>query len=110
MMNEPETPDLARLAPPGMVRRAGFYPDPARVAAERYWDGKQWTDRTRARGEKPGGLSPLAFWGIILAFIFPIGGAIIAIILFARSQIGPALAVLVACGVGMVVFLALAGG
>lgn len=57
-----------------------------------------------------GTVPALAFWGILLGLVFPIGGALCAIVLFARSQIGPALAVLTACAVGAVVFLAVAGG
>ena len=55
-------------------------------------------------------MSPLAFWGIVAALIIPVVGWVIAVILFARSEIGPALAVLVASGIGVVLFLAVSGG
>ncbi len=100
--------DLESLAPPAMVRRAGFYPDPSHAADERYWDGRSWTERTR--GHKPGGLSTLAVVGLVLALLFPVGGVVVAVMLLMRHEVGPGLGVLLACGVGAVIFVALAGG
>jgi len=100
--------DLSQLAPPAVVRRAGWYPDPARDAAQRWFDGRQWTDRTRNHRE--GGVSPLVVLGLVLGLVFPIGGAVVAVVLLVRNQIGPGLAVALMSVVGAVVFVAITGG
>jgi Protein of unknown function (DUF2510) len=99
-------PDLARLSPPAIVHNPGWYPDPSRETDLRWWDGKQWTDRTRLHD--PGGLSTLAGIGIALGLVFPLGGLICGVILLARSEIGPGFAALAASCMGMVIWLAVA--
>ncbi len=99
--------DLTDLPPPAMIRRAGWLPDPSKVSDERYWDGRAWTDLTREH--KQGGVSALTFWGIIAGLLLPIVGAVIAIVLLARSQVGPGLAVLLTSGLGFVIALAYLG-
>jgi hypothetical protein len=46
-------PQLARAAPPAASRQVtppppppGYYPDPQQAASLRWWDGRDWTDRT----------------------------------------------------------------
>lgn len=58
---------------------------------------------------KAGGLPVLAVLGIVLALVFPLGGLVCAVVLFARGEIGPGLAVVCACLVGGFAFLALNG-
>lgn len=41
------------LAPP-----AGWYPDPANVAAQRWWDGVGWTTQTRSVVQQPAAAAP----------------------------------------------------
>jgi uncharacterized membrane protein YeaQ/YmgE (transglycosylase-associated protein family) len=46
-------------------------------------------------------------WGIIAALLLPIVGAVIGIVLLARDEIGPGLAVLVTCVLGTVLAVAM---
>lgn len=98
-------PSHTDIPPPAVYRRPGWYPDPSKGADERYWNGKAWTEETRAHKEG----STLVAWGFIAALLMPIIGAVIAIVLLARNQIGPGLAVLVASGLGFVIALAILG-
>ena len=51
--------------------------------------------------------SPLMGWGIAAGLLLPIIGVVIAIVLLARDEIGPGLAVLVTSGLGFLLALAL---
>lgn len=53
--------------------------------------------------------SSLLAWGIITGVLLPIIGVVIAIVLLARNQVGPGLAVLVTSGLGFMLALALLG-
>jgi hypothetical protein len=57
------------------------------------------------RLERPG--TPLMGWGMVAGLLLPIVGVVIAIVLLARDEIGPGLAVLVTSGLGFVLALAL---
>jgi hypothetical protein len=100
--------DLTQDSPPAVVRAAGWYPDPTRAADLRWWNGKQWTDETRAR--KVSSAPPLAAWGILAGLLLPIVGVVIAIVLFVRNEIGPGLAALLASGLGFAIAIAYLGG
>jgi hypothetical protein len=42
----PPIPAAAAAVPTAAAAPAGWYPDPRGVAAQRYWDGANWTDHT----------------------------------------------------------------
>jgi len=55
--------------------RAGWYPDPAHVSHQRYWDGATWTDRTKSHARLLAlSLSlasvaiPALIWGLMARF------------------------------------------
>lgn len=100
-------PVLGDLTPP-MVRRQGWYPDPARVSDLRWWDGDRWTHDVRPHD--PGASSALETWGVVGGLLVPIVGVVIAIVLFSRNRVGPGLAALSASVLGAVIFLALTHG
>jgi hypothetical protein len=79
---------------------AGWYPfDKDRGV--RYWDGSQWVrpaDYSDAPAETPGAGS------YIVAVLFPVVGVVLAIIQFARGNVGPGLALLVTSGLSAVVW------
>ena len=50
----------------------------------------------------------LAKWGYFLGVLFPVGGFIIALVLFSRNEIGPGLAVLGCCFLGVMAAVYLA--
>lgn len=71
----------------------------------RWWDGKAWTEDVRESTE--GGLPGLAVAGFAVGALLPVVGVVIAVVLLARSQVGPGLAVLVWSILAAGVFLAL---
>lgn len=40
--------DFGSALPEGLSGPEGWYPDPQGLAPERYWDGSDWTERTRS--------------------------------------------------------------
>jgi len=95
-------------APPPMVRREGFYPDPTRDADLRWWDGERWTAHTRPFDADS--RSALQTWGYVLGILFPIAGMIISIVLLGRNRVGPGLSVLATSILGTVIWFALTNG
>lgn len=95
---------LDGLAPP-MVRRAGWYPDPAHRADLRYFDGSRWTHDVSPYD--PRSRPAIETWGIVGGLLVPIVGFVIAIVLFGRGRVGPGLATLSASVLGMVIYLAI---
>jgi hypothetical protein len=91
--------DLAKLPPPPVSRRVGWYPDPTGAPDQRYWNGYAWTKQTRSARETR--VQTLAIWGIIAGLLLPIVGVVIAIVLFVRNEIGPGIAALLASGLGV---------
>ncbi len=75
----------------------GWYSDPGRPTAERFWDGAKWTDQTRPGSSRASAQSwhyagpqprsnNLIIAGWIVAFIFPIAGLIIGYGLLTRNE------------------------
>jgi hypothetical protein len=83
-LNEPPPPPPPSTPP-------GWYPDPYRQAARRYWDGRQWTGHVDAGTGAP--VPPQSAktngWAIASLVLGVIGGSVLAIVfgLVARSQI-----------------------
>jgi hypothetical protein len=84
---------------------AGWHPDPEDETSLRYWDGTQWTDsrapRPQAAEDKGAGV--LVVVGYLTAFLLPIVGFILGIVLMVRRQTGHGLAVFlisIAVGIG----------
>lgn len=68
---------------------AAWYADPENPAGMRYWDGSRWTEhRTDYRAEppKPQASEGMVVAGYILAFLFPIAGAVIGAMLMGRGN------------------------
>ncbi len=69
----------------------GWYPDPYRQAARRYWDGRQWTGHVDAPAGAPVPSRPPSTngWAIASLVLGIIGGSVLAIVfgLVGRSQI-----------------------
>lgn len=71
---------------------AGWYPDPKMASTQRYWDGEGWTEQvapmqttTPAPASEPA--NPILIGlGYLLAVVFPIGGLVVAAILYRKSQ------------------------
>jgi hypothetical protein len=82
---------MASDAPPPPTP-PGWYPDPWRRAARRYWDGRQWTghvdDAAPPAARSPGRPSTNG-WAIASLVLGVLGGSLLAIVfgLVARSQI-----------------------
>jgi hypothetical protein len=53
--------------------------------------------------------SSLMAWGIAAGLLLPIVGVVIGIVLLARDEIGPGLAVLVTCALGTVLAVTMLG-
>lgn len=86
------TPDPPQTPP------AGWFPDPEQPGTQRYWDGSQWTEQRAPAGptvEPDKGAGALVVVGYITAFLLPIIGFILGLILLVRRQTGHGLAVFV---------------
>ncbi|MDX6582797.1 MAG: hypothetical protein QOI10_1981 [Solirubrobacterales bacterium] len=73
----------------GGLPAAAWYADPENATGMRYWDGTQWTEhRTDYRAEAPAKTvgEGMVAAGYILAFLFPIAGAVIGVILMGRHN------------------------
>lgn len=101
-----EPADLSRLTAPVVLRRQGWRLDPSQASGLRWWDGSEWTDRTRSY---PQWCAPLGPAGVVAGLLFPIAGIVIALILLLRERVGAGLAALVASGLGAWLWLVLYG-
>ena len=70
---------------------AGWYPDPQMTRTQRYWDGAGWTEQVAPMQvptpvvDEPA--NPILIGlGYLLAVVFPIGGLVVAAVLYRRSQ------------------------
>lgn len=79
----------------------GWYPDPHMQGTQRYWDGHQWTDAVApaAPVRDDDGIETA---GWICAFLLPIVGFVLAIVLLARGN-NKGVAILVVSVIVMVV-------
>lgn len=68
----------------------GWYPDPKLAGTQRYWDGQRWTDNVAPLVMAPprpaSSDSNLETIGWLTAFLFPIVGVVVGIILATRSN------------------------
>jgi hypothetical protein len=84
---------------------AGWYPDPDQAQTQRYWTGQQWTDQRAPMSpapERDRGAGALVVIGYITAFVIPIIGFILGIVLLVRRQTGHGIAVfLISIAVGV---------
>jgi hypothetical protein len=89
---------------------AGWYPDPDQAYTQRYWTGSEWTDQRAPLNEKLGraheqqdkGAGALVVVGYLTAFLLPIVGFILGIVLLVRRQTAHGLAVfLISIAVGV---------
>lgn len=78
----------------------GWYLDPDDQQTRRYWNGSRWTEARLP--VKPGGDTP-DYGSYVLAALLPIVGVVLAIVQFARGNIGPGFAVLLTSLVGGVI-------
>ncbi len=83
----------------------GWYPDPEQPQTKRYWDGQAWTDQ-RAPIEEGGEGAPgwMLAVGYLGAFLLPLVGFIVGIVLLVRRQFGHGIAI-----VGISVAVAVGG-
>jgi hypothetical protein len=68
---------------------AAWYADPDNAEGMRYWDGSRWTEhRTdyRAAAPKPKASEGMVAAGYILAFLFPVAGVVIGVMLIGRGN------------------------
>jgi len=90
--------------PPARLPAAGWLPDPSVVGAERYWDGRQWTDQTKGINMLTDAdevrIRRAVTKGVIYAFLIWIGLSIVAALTFA----------VVSMMIGSAVFSGLGGG
>lgn len=78
---------LMAEAPP--TPAPGWYPDPKMVDTRRYWDGAEWTDQVAPVERVPErDQTGLIVAGYVLAFLFPIGGFIVGVLLPGRGRQG----------------------
>lgn len=71
---------------------AGWYPHPQMAGTQQYWDGARWTGHIAPMSYAPAGYAPrdpattssLETWGWLGAFLFPIVGIVIGIMLVSR--------------------------
>ena len=94
-------------APP--TTPAGWYPDPQMAGTQRYWDGRTWTGSVAPMApaspvlmRPPRNDNGLETGGWICAFLLPIVGVILGIILAARGN-NKGIGILVVSIVAMVV-------
>lgn len=94
---------MTEQAPPALPP-AGWYPHPEMSGAQRYWDGRTWTDHVASSQPVPlvsSGQSAWVMIGWICAFVFPLAGFVIGFCLPRKhSQQGlwiMAASVVVAC-------------
>jgi hypothetical protein len=101
-----QLPDLDHLqdAPPPLIRRLGWYPDPLKESDLRWWNGNEWASHVRPFDME--GPDKLTIWGIILGVFLPIVGMLIGVVLLTRNKVGPGLACLATSCLGAVVWLA----
>lgn len=73
----------------------GWYPHPSMASTLGYWDGERWTDQVAPSGQAAVGAPPAAAepanpiligLGYLLALVLPIGGLVVAAVLYRRSQ------------------------
>jgi hypothetical protein len=70
---------MSEQAPPALAP-AGWYPHPEVAGAQRYWDGRTWTDHVAPGQPVPMVGSGQSVWvpiGWICAFVFPLAGFVI---------------------------------
>lgn len=94
-------PNEQTSAPPAGAPPAGWYPDPRRPGTQRYWDGRRWTDQIaplppQAQPPTPLFVPPqapaepradgLVVPGYILAFLIPLVGLILGIVVASRHK------------------------
>lgn len=90
----------------------GWYPDPKMAGTQRYWDGDDWSDHVAPLGAPPaangsaGAGSGLVAAGIVTAFLIPIVGFILGIVVANKdSKSGTLIIVLsVLAGIGWFYF------
>jgi hypothetical protein len=78
--------DMSEHAPP-KVPPAGWYPNPQVAGAQRYWDGRMWTDDVASGQSGPMVTSDMSVWvpiGWICAFLFPLAGFVIGFCLSSK--------------------------
>jgi hypothetical protein len=76
----------------GPTAPPGWYPHPSMAGTQQYWDGARWTNHIApampqwrpAQGPDAEATERLETWGWVGAFIFPIVGIVIGIVLLTR--------------------------
>jgi hypothetical protein len=81
----------AATAEGGELRPAAWYADPDNPSGMRYWDGSRWTeDRTdylpAPSKPKPEASQGMVVAGYVLAFLFPLAGVVIGVMLMGRGN------------------------
>lgn len=90
-----------------MNANPGWYPAPNEHATQRYWNGEAWTeDRAPLEVKDDGGLI-VAGW--VCAFLFPLVGFIIGLVLMGKGRGDGAAIVLSSIAVTILGFLLLVG-
>lgn len=90
--------------PPASLPPAGWYPDPDQPQTQRYWTGSEWTDQRAPMAPKPEDRASgvLLFVSYAAAFLLPLIGFILGIVLLVRRQTGHGVAVvLISLAVGI---------
>ena len=81
----PDSPPTADTGLPA----AAWYADPENPEGMRYWDGRQWTEHRTdylAAPPKPKASEGMVAAGYITAFLFPIVGVVIGVMLIGRQN------------------------
>ena len=86
----------------------GWYSDPGDDSTRRYWDGGRWTE-SRAPIDKKAADRPAGALAYAAAVAFPIGGVILSIIQFARSNTGHGAALLLTSIVAAFIWMMILG-
>lgn len=97
MTTEDRVTEHSASRPPARLPAPGWLPDPSVVGADRYWDGRQWTDKTRGINMLTDAdelrIRRAVTKGVIYAFLIWIGLGIAAALAFVlvSMMIGSAL-------------------
>lgn len=73
---------MTQSSPPPPSQPAGWYDDPEAPGRRRYWDGEAWSDKVAVKRPTEG----LYMAGLLTAFLVPLAGLVIGIILMAKDD------------------------